>query len=315
MQPAARATATSAPWIVNLAAVSIEISEDSEARLRNKRAGPRAAPLMKLGMEVSRGRRLAAAGSLAAAGLYWFRCFGGPPVVVVGVGAVVALSVVAIGRRSVLAQVLGRGPAWALFLTGLLFAWKMPHHALYAPMSVAAGAALLLSSPLLRTARARAEFAPARFRRTFLAGATSAVCVAAFAGLIGLVTAWYFTPHTFVWLASAAGLLGAAVGVVRMRAWGVLLGALTTIFVLVSAAVMRDWDPWLLQCAAPGALLALPVALAKLFPEQEAAAPAMRIEAAAPPALRVAGDAGAPVEESELAEPDLVGESSASASP
>ncbi len=200
--------------------------------------------------------------------------------------------------RSVLAQVLARGAVWSVFVFSLGDA-IVSRSRTAGVVSLAAGAALVLATPLLYTARARAEFAPVRFRKLFLAGATSAVAMATIPGVAAAeVLAQGRVVFGLFLLAITVGLLGAAVGVVRMRAWGVLLGLLTATVLLGASAVMPPLLPVLFVLAAPGALLALPVALARLglAKEDRAASAALRIEAVAPPA-RFAADT---VEEGDL---------------
>jgi hypothetical protein len=255
---------------------------------------------MAIGTEISRGRQLAAAGSLVAAGVGWLGVPHMGPRIGVGLTVVAFLAAALIGRRSVLAQILGRGAAWFGFILALTGTIAF-YYPILAAITVATGAGLLLSVPLLHTEGARAEFAPARFRRTFLAAATSAVASATVAGGSGLAMLAYEPGAAWIaWLAIAAGFVGAAVGVVRMRAWGVMLGVLTSTAMLVAAAVMPTWREVLLVLAAPGALFALPVLLARLglTLEDRAGPPAMRVSVA-PAALRIAADA-APVEDGDL---------------
>jgi hypothetical protein len=217
------------------------------------------------------GRRLLASASLGAAALgvatlaTWDRTvlvFAG----IVGIGAV------ALGRRSVLSQVLGRGVAWVVLapmLAGL--AESLSHGRLPDAMTVFLGAtsagALLLARPALHTPEAQAEFAPMRYRRLFLAGAvasaTGATSVATFA-----VEAlrWGEMRPGLALGALAVALAGSAVGVVRMRAWGVLL-AMGTSVVTLGAALLSGNELLALGlalAAIPGALLASPLLAARL---------------------------------------------------
>ena len=225
------------------------------------------------------------------------------------------LTAVGNGLRSVLAQVFARGAVWFVFTLALLETLaRHAHRFTSGSIALAAGATLLVSTPLLHTERARAEFAPVRFRKLFLAGATSAVALSA----LPLVGAYFFLTQGqvadgFGWLALAAGLLGSAIGVVRMRAGGVLLGIATTTVLLCAAAVMPSWRNLLLLLATPGALLALPVALARLGPsgEDRVDAGPVRIGAFAPAAPRIADDPGT-VEDSDLEGSDAVRETGTS---
>jgi hypothetical protein len=255
-------------------------------------------PAMAIHTEISRGRRLAASASLFAASVGWVWAFHRGGAVLTAFAGAIALAGVGIGRKSVLAQVLSRGVAWLVFVAGV-FATLADHHLPLAALGTAAGAALLLSRPLLHTESARAEFAPMRFRRSFLAAATGTVTFAALAGggALEYLRAGQLTAGV-AWAAITASLLGAAIGVVRMRAWGVLLGAVTSIVMVAAAALVPAWREPLVWLAAPGALLALPVLLARLG-AGGSDPPAVRVATSTPPALRIAGDPAGLVEEAE----------------
>jgi len=141
-----------------------------------------------------------------------------------------------------------------------------------------------------------------RFRRAFLAAATSTVAFATLTGGAGVaMLAFERSPLALGWLAIAASFLGAAVGVVRMRAWGVLLGVFTSTVMMIAAVLSPHWREVLLMLATPGALLALPVVLARLGLTREdlAVAPAVRVGDVASPPVRIAVEADA-VEDDDL---------------
>ncbi len=213
------------------------------------------------------------------------------------------------GMSSVLVQILARGAVWFIFAGAMVEMLGTRGHTFPADaIALAAGAALLASTPLLHTARARAEFAPVRFRKLFLAGATSAVAMAVLPAWGGFAILAEGHLGGLAWLALAVSLLGSAIGVVRMRAAGVLLGLLTTIALLAVAAVMPSWRNLLLVLAVPGALLALPVALARLglAREDRAAAAGVRIGDVASPGERIAVAPAAALDgEVDGAEPSL----------
>ncbi|HEY8078999.1 MAG TPA: hypothetical protein VIF62_32930, partial [Labilithrix sp.] len=72
----------------------------------------------------------------------------------------------------------------------------------------------------------------------------------------------------------------------------ILLGAATSAISFLMALLVHDAASIPLALAAiPGALLALPIAASRLGKATEAA-PRMRVEAAAPPRIRVAPDVG-----------------------
>lgn len=221
---------------------------------------------------ISTGRRLAgpaaliaSAGGLAAIALHdmhWIE-WG-----LVAFSGVVALAGVGLGRRSMTAQVLSRGTAWTVLAPSLLVTVlsSLGHHTEWTAAALAAGSggALLLARPMLNTAEARAQFAPSRFRRWLLAGSTAAAAAGVVSGVFALDT-WHWSIATAIpLLALAVSLLGSAVGVVRMRAWGILLGALTSVVTLIAAVFMHDAAGLALALAAiPGFMLVLPVILAK----------------------------------------------------
>ena len=123
------------------------------------------------------------------------------------------------------------------------------------------------------TKEARAEFAPIAYRRTLLAGALVA-------GGIGLSSAAQAICQSAQLLAGESsfagevwgpallgiGYIGAAVGVLRMRAWGPLLAIATAIgAVLCALPVLREAHLLgLFTVCSPGLLLATPLLLARL---------------------------------------------------
>jgi hypothetical protein len=236
---------------------------------------------------VGTARRVLASASLAAsaAGLGSLAFDEGhlsSPAVLV-VAAVVAAAAVGLGCRSVLVQVLSRGVAWfvlAPMLLGLveaLFRGHLPdaHVVFFATTSAAA---LLLARPALHTEAARAAFSPVAYRRVFLAGAVASTMTAsamAFFGLERLLWGLFSEPvgPGLALVASAAVLLASAVGVLRMRAWGVLLGGLTSVAALGAALLFGSsfLAIGLLLTALPGLVLASPLLVARLCPGAPAA--------------------------------------------
>jgi hypothetical protein len=148
-------------------------------------------------------------------------------------------------------------------------------------LAATSGAALLLARPALHTDEAKRRFGPARYRRLFLAGAVSSATAGIVAalgaatvfmssvegvivtGAAGLTWQGLFAAFPLASLATA--LLGSAVGVVRMRAWGVLLGVATSAAALVGAAFAhREFDTiGLCLASAPGLLLGATVLRAR----------------------------------------------------
>jgi hypothetical protein len=121
----------------------------------------------------------------------------------------------------------------------------------------------------LHTPEARAEFSPIAYRRWFLAGAVSAVMEGIVLGAGGLAELASGGIQSAVALVGVGAMfIASAVAVVRMRAWGVLLGAATSAGMLGAAAVSHD-GALATVCALgalPGLLLAAPVVTAQLRP-------------------------------------------------
>ena len=181
---------------------------------------------------------------------------------------VVAAGGVALAKRSMAAQVLARGTAWTVLApTALITVVSMVtgHTDLTAAaFAVGSGGALVLARPMLDTAEARAEFAPSSFRKWLFAGATASVSAGLVSGLYALDGLRWHPASALALLGLALSLVASGVGVVRMRAWGILLGALTSILALVAGAVMHDAAGIALALASlPGLMLVLPVLLAQ----------------------------------------------------
>lgn len=191
-----------------------------------------------------------------------------------GLAAVTGVASLALLRRSVLAQVMARGVSWLLFLpvsAGVietLLYGRLPPLGPTAFMATV-GASLLLARPHLGTAEARREFAPVAYRRVFLGGAIAAVTVGLAAGA-GWLGDLIWGGHAEAWLGVlSAAMLATALGVVRMRAWGVLLGAVTWVAMLVEAVLHASnfEGAGFALAALPGVLLTAPLLAARLRPE------------------------------------------------
>ena len=221
---------------------------------------------------MSNGRRLlgsaalvATAGGLAAVAVQdrqWIEW------ALLAAAGVVAAGGVALAKRSMTAQVLARGTAWTVLApTALITVVSMVsgHTDLTAAaFAVGSGGALVLARPMLDTAEARAEFAPSSFRKWLFAGATASVSAGLMSGLYALDVLRWHPASAIALLGLSLSLLASAIGVVRMRAWGILLGALTSILALVAGAVMHDAAGFALALASlPGLMLVLPVLLAQ----------------------------------------------------
>jgi hypothetical protein len=228
---------------------------------------------------VAPARRLLAAASLGAAavgvGSLAFEghlLYSAAPLLAAGV---IGVAAVGLARRSVLTQVLSRGIGWLVLspmLVGLaesLWHGRLPD-AYTTFLATASGAALLLARPALHTEGARAEFSPVAYRRLFLAGAVASAMTAAAAALFSFgQLAWGESLRSGLALAVfSAALLASLVGVVRMRAWGVLLGIASSVGVMVAAILARSEEVGigLALMAIPGLLLASPLVVARLRP-------------------------------------------------
>ena len=227
---------------------------------------------MPTNVAISRGRRLAGpaallttAAGLAAVALHetqWIE-WG-----LLAFSGVVALAGVGLGRRSMVSQVLSRGTAWTVLAPSFLVTVLsfMSGHGEWTAAGLAAtsGAALLLARPMLHTAEAHEQFAPSSFRRWLLAGSTASAMAGVCAGTFGLAAIGWSHGMGVGFLALSLSLLASAAGVVRMRAWGILLGALTSIVTFIVAACLHDAAGFALSLATvPGFMLLLPVLVAK----------------------------------------------------
>jgi hypothetical protein len=194
-------------------------------------------------------------------------------------------------RPSVFVQAIARAIVWATFLPS---AWATvllasmghaPPARIIVQMALALGV-LVVTRPLLSTERARAEFAPLALRPWFLASAigalASGVTLARLAGAFAHIP---MLARDTAGLATLAVLLSVSgLGVLRMRAWGVMLGAFTALASIPIVAWMHDGLLTLpvLLASAPGALMAALVLVARTRSVVR-----VRVE----PQLRVADDA------------------------
>ena len=231
---------------------------------------------------MSKGRRLAASGALVATAagiaalgfhdLQWIEWS------LVASAGVVGVAGVGIAGKSMVAQIFSRAVAWTVFAPAALVAvvsTLVGHHPELTAAALAggSGAALLLARPMLHTAEAKAEFAPSRFRSWLMAGATASTATAGITGLIGLDFLYrashgsthYSYAAAAAFMALSAALASSALGVIRMRSWGILLGAFTSLVTLASAAVMHNAAGLALSLVAiPGLLFfLLPILVAK----------------------------------------------------
>jgi hypothetical protein len=192
------------------------------------------------------------------------------PGLLVGVGGLAAASF-GLSRRSVLVHVLSRAVAWSVFAptalaTAGILLGDHRFDGQLASLALASGAALLLARPALTTSQARAEFAPVAYRRWFLASAVAAALTAEIVALAALdALQWHHPVRGLAFCALSVASLASAVGVVRMRAWGVLLGGVTALAALGSALIVGGGGGLgLAMAAAPGVMFGMPVLASRL---------------------------------------------------
>lgn len=238
----------------------------------NKRSASSVPTQMPTTGALSQGRRLggaaalvATAGGLAAIAvhdLHWIE-WG-----LLAFAGLVGTAGIGLARRSMSAQVLSRATAWTVLApsaTVALVSLATGHPEwTAAALTATSGGALLLARPMLHTAEAKAQFAPTSFRRWFLAGATASASAGLVTGLVALEALRWQPAVGVPLLALALSLVASAIGVVRMRAWGILLGGLTSVLTLLTALFMDAAAGLALALATlPGFMLLLPVLLAK----------------------------------------------------
>jgi hypothetical protein len=180
----------------------------------------------------------------------------------------VAAAGLGLSRRSLPIQVLARATAWTVLVPSVLvtlFSFASGHAEwMAAALTAGSGGALLLARPMLNSAEARADFAPSSFRRWLLASATASATSGIVAALIALDELRWHPAAAIPVAGFALAQLASAVGVVRMRAWGILLGGLTSVLGLIAALFMHDAAGFALALATvPGFMMMLPVLIAK----------------------------------------------------
>jgi hypothetical protein len=156
---------------------------------------------------------------------------------------------------------------WATIL--LAWAGFAPPLHMVAEMGLLLGA-LVITRRLMSTERARAEFAPLALRPWFLASAVGAMASGIALGRLALAFSHFpaLARDVMGLAALAIPLFLAGLGVLRMRTWGVALGALTAIASIPIVLWMRDTllTAPVLLAAVPAALMAPLVAIARVSP-------------------------------------------------
>jgi hypothetical protein len=173
-------------------------------------------------------------------------------------------------RKQATAQALARAAAWSVILPTALATSLLVTHLSHVNLSMlvpsaAAAIALVLTRPLLHTEEARATFAPVAMRGWFLASAVGAIGV----GLAATELATEFAGAHLLPDALALGALGVSlfasgIGVMRMRAWGVVLGLLSSVLALFSALHFEWFMGWPIHATAlPGVMMTVAVLAAR----------------------------------------------------
>jgi hypothetical protein len=223
---------------------------------------------------MGRGRRFLAAASLfaAAAGFGWLGVgYGHIEWRSIAFGAGLAAAAAGLTRKNLLVQALSRGLAWVVFAPcSVVIAVELLKGRLLEPeltaFGIASGLALFLARPMLDTDEARAQFAPTKFRRSFLAACTAALSTGIVTGMVAWEMLWHSQILGGLGLAAlGTSMLASAFGVLRMRGWGIALATLNAIVSLVAGAAVGSAEGFAIAATAlPGALFLLPIALAKL---------------------------------------------------
>jgi hypothetical protein len=193
-----------------------------------------------------------------------------------------------LGHRSLRVKVAARGVMWLFFVTAGFVAWTAPVSR-FTAWALLGGTVLVLSRAWLHDEASVRSFMPNAFRRTWLSACVASVAVGALvairvASIILAVAlrarvephiAGRAVPEGLLGFALCVGFFGAAVGVLRMRAWGVLLGALASLVsVVVLATGWTDltalachpgWSPMFVAAlaAVPGIAFVLPVVVSR----------------------------------------------------
>jgi hypothetical protein len=189
-----------------------------------------------------------------------------------GSGALFAAAI-GIGYYRLVPQVLARGIAWWMVFVNLPLSFPTRRDPLGIIVMALALLALYVTAPLLHRGAARAEFEPIAYRKTFLAGAVAAAAVGVTSAF---GAAWQAIMVAVGWQSSIPGevwgpallvvpFFAASVAVLRMRAWGVLVGVAASAASIVCALpILRHLDLTSVTFTAlPGLLLGAPVALSR----------------------------------------------------
>lgn len=204
------------------------------------------------GKDLSLARRGAAfASMLGTSGILGYECLrhaaGSDTILGVAFAGLLAVGGLGLTARNLTTQVISRGMAWLVAApTGIAVAIEATKgHATSAPIMAlfaTAASALLLARPALHTKDAHAQFHPVQARRSLLAGSTATAATAFLTGGIALELVGdrgLFRASTLGFAVLSLALLAISTAVVRMRAWGVLLGAAVSAVLLAASAMVR----------------------------------------------------------------------------
>ncbi len=153
-------------------------------------------------------------------------------------GALLACGGLLFFRKDATAQILARSAAWSVILPAVTVALIAATHGFVPPprifiSSAMAAFALIASRPLLEEDEARRTFAPLAMRHWFLASAAAALASGIAIGELALGMAHFHAVRDAFALGALSTLLAASgLGLARMRAWGVALGALSSVVAL-----------------------------------------------------------------------------------
>lgn len=240
---------------------------------------------------------------------------GTSPTDMLAAGAAAGLVGAAVGltRRSLPVLTVSRGVAWLTFsVLGLASLGSLLFHVSWDLLAVTAlsGIAWWLSRAALHTDEAKRAFAPIAYRNWFLSMSSAQAGVGALLLFCAVGCAKFGgpLPDSAILAAIGGAQVASSAATVRMRGWGVLLGALIGGLTIGSAMLMHDHDVrW--ACALgglPGLGLLLPILHAKLGLRRDAPEARTRVELGAPiaagPRLESAGALDERADESESEE-------------
>lgn len=156
----------------------------------------------------------------------------------------IAASALLLTHKAAQSQAVARGVAWSVILPTAVVSLVAFRHGFHPSLlmvlpAAAAAVALALARPFLDDDEARATFAPIAMRSWLLASAVAAIGSGLAIARLATALAVYRSSHVLLGFIALA-LVTSGIGVVRMRAWGVLAGALASALALVGALHFRS---------------------------------------------------------------------------